>query len=80
MSIQLLSDNELVQRYIGGHEDSLSILLQRHKRKIFSSIIMASVLSRLQQFVSTTIRPDSLRCYNRFNSMLCHAVFLPCFI
>ena len=40
MSIQLLSDNELVQRYIGGHEDSLGILLQRHKRKIFSSIIM----------------------------------------
>ncbi len=40
MSIQLLSDNELVQRYISGHEDSLGILLQRHKRKIFSSIIM----------------------------------------
>lgn len=40
MSIQLLNDNELVQLYIGGNEDSLSILLQRHKRKIFSSIIV----------------------------------------
>ncbi|WP_317897260.1 sigma-70 family RNA polymerase sigma factor [Aurantibacillus circumpalustris] len=40
MSIQSLNDNELVQLYISGNEDSLSILLQRHKRKIFSSIIV----------------------------------------
>lgn len=40
MSIQSLNDNELVQLYIGGNEDSLSVLLQRHKRKIFSSIIV----------------------------------------
>src|SRR5687767_1666763 len=40
MSIQLLSDNELVQQYVGGNEESLSILLHRHKRKIFSSIIV----------------------------------------
>jgi RNA polymerase sigma-70 factor (ECF subfamily) len=40
MSIQLLNDNELVQLYIGGNEDSLAVLLQRHKRKIFSSIIV----------------------------------------
>jgi RNA polymerase sigma factor (sigma-70 family) len=40
MSIQLLNDNELVQLYIGGNEDSLAILLERHKRKIFSSIIV----------------------------------------
>jgi RNA polymerase sigma-70 factor (ECF subfamily) len=40
MSIQLLNDNELVQLYIDGNEDSLAILLQRHKRKIFSSIII----------------------------------------
>jgi len=39
MSIQL-NDNELVQLYIGGNEESLAILLQRHKRKIFSSIIV----------------------------------------
>jgi DNA-directed RNA polymerase specialized sigma24 family protein len=40
MSIQLLNDNELVQLYINGNEDSLSVLLTRHKRKIFSSIII----------------------------------------
>ncbi len=40
MSIQLLSDNELVQLYIGGNEESLSVLLHRHKRKLFSSIIV----------------------------------------
>ncbi len=40
MSIQLLNDNELVQLYMGGNEDSLSVLLNRHKRKIFTSIVI----------------------------------------
>lgn len=40
MSIQLLNDLELVQLYIGGNESSLTILLERHKRKIFTSIVM----------------------------------------
>jgi len=40
MSIQSLNDNELVQLYIEGNEESLAALLQRHKRKIFSSIII----------------------------------------
>ncbi|MBL7931887.1 MAG: sigma-70 family RNA polymerase sigma factor [Bacteroidia bacterium] len=40
MSIQMLSDNELVQLYIGGNEESLAVLLHRHKRKLFSSIIV----------------------------------------
>ncbi len=40
MSIQLLNDNELVQLYIGGNESSLEVLLLRHQRKIFSSIIV----------------------------------------
>ncbi len=40
MSIQLLNDHELVELYIGGNEESLAVLLTRHKRKIFSSIIM----------------------------------------
>ena len=40
MSIQLLNDNELVKLYIEGSEESLAALLQRHKRKIFSSIIV----------------------------------------
>jgi len=40
MSIQKLNDNELVRLYIGGNEESLAILLERHKRKIFTSIIV----------------------------------------
>jgi RNA polymerase sigma factor (sigma-70 family) len=40
MSIQLLNDYELVQLYTGGDESALAVLLERHKRKIFSSIIM----------------------------------------
>ncbi|MES2681635.1 MAG: sigma-70 family RNA polymerase sigma factor [Bacteroidota bacterium] len=40
MSIQVLNDNELVQLYIDGNEESLAVLLTRHKRKIFSSIII----------------------------------------
>jgi len=40
MSVQQLNDHELVQLYVGGNEDSLAILLQRHKRKIFSSIVV----------------------------------------
>src|SRR4051812_9271593 len=38
MSIQLLEDNELVQLYIDGTEEALSVLLHRHKRKIYSCI------------------------------------------
>ena len=40
MSIQLLNDNELVKLYIEGNEESLSVLLYRHKRKLFSSIMV----------------------------------------
>jgi RNA polymerase sigma-70 factor (ECF subfamily) len=40
MSIQSLSDTELVQLYISGNEESLAVLLHRHKSKIFSSIVM----------------------------------------
>ena len=40
MSIQMLNDNELVQLYISGKEESLAVLLNRHKRKIFSSIVV----------------------------------------
>ncbi|NBQ47556.1 MAG: sigma-70 family RNA polymerase sigma factor [Sphingobacteriia bacterium] len=39
MSIQL-NDYELVKLYTGGDESALAVLLERHKRKIFSSIIM----------------------------------------
>ncbi|MGZ4042837.1 MAG: RNA polymerase sigma factor, partial [Bacteroidia bacterium] len=40
MSIQSLNDNELVQLYMGGNEECLSVLLHRHKGRIFSSIIV----------------------------------------
>lgn len=40
MSIQRLEDNELVQLYINGNEESLSVLLHRHKRRIYSSILL----------------------------------------
>lgn len=39
MSIKALNDNELVQLYMDGNEESLVTLLQRHKQKIFSSIL-----------------------------------------
>lgn len=40
MSMQLLNDNELVKLYMSGNEESLSVLAQRHKRRIFSYIYM----------------------------------------
>lgn len=40
MSIQHLTDKELVQLYTSGNEASLTCLLERHQSKIFSSIIM----------------------------------------
>ena len=40
MSIHLLNDNELVQLYIQGNEEPLAVLLNRHKRKIFYSILV----------------------------------------
>ena len=36
---QSTDDQELVNRYINGDESALSLLIQRHKRKIFSYII-----------------------------------------
>ena len=40
MSMQLLSDNELVKLYVNGNEESLSILVKRHKRRIFSYLYL----------------------------------------
>ena len=34
------TDNELIQRYINGDENSLNLLLNKHQRKIFSFILM----------------------------------------
>ena len=40
MSMQLLSDNELVRLYMNGNEESLSVLVKRHKRRIFSYVYL----------------------------------------
>jgi RNA polymerase sigma-70 factor (ECF subfamily) len=40
MSNQLLNDFELVKLYTGGDESALTALLERHKKKIFTSIMM----------------------------------------
>jgi len=36
----LLNDNELVQRFIAGYQISLEILIQRHKGRVFSYILL----------------------------------------
>jgi len=36
----LLNDNELVQRFIGGDQYSLEILIKRHKGRVFSYILL----------------------------------------
>jgi RNA polymerase sigma-70 factor (ECF subfamily) len=36
----LLNDNELVQRFIAGDQNSLEILIQRHKVRVFSYILL----------------------------------------
>ncbi|MBK6522600.1 MAG: hypothetical protein IPG08_09805 [Sphingobacteriaceae bacterium] len=40
MSIQSLTDHELVALYLKGNEKGLETLLQRHKSKLFSSILV----------------------------------------
>jgi RNA polymerase sigma-70 factor (ECF subfamily) len=42
MPIELLSDNELVKLYMNGNEESLSVLVKRHKRRIFSYLYLIS--------------------------------------
>ena len=36
---QLVDDQELINKYIGGEESALVLLIQRHKRRIFSYIM-----------------------------------------
>lgn len=37
---KLLNDNELVQQFINGDQNSLEILIQRHKSRVFSYILL----------------------------------------
>ena len=38
MSMDFFSDNELVKLYMNGNEEALSIIVKRHKRRIFSYV------------------------------------------
>jgi len=40
MRRQILSDQELIGKYIKGHEGSLEVLINRHKSKIFTHIVL----------------------------------------
>jgi len=40
MSMHLISDQDLVKKYMSGQEEALSVLIGRHKQKIFTSIIL----------------------------------------
>lgn len=40
MSIQTLSDQQLIENYLSGDEKSFELLLSRHKDKIYTSIYM----------------------------------------
>ena len=40
MSLQQISDQDLVKLYIGGEETVIEELLRRHKTKIFTSIYL----------------------------------------
>jgi RNA polymerase sigma-70 factor (ECF subfamily) len=40
MRRQILSDQELIGQYIKGHEGSLEVLINRHKSKIFTHIVL----------------------------------------
>ncbi len=40
MNAQLISDKELIRQYLDGKESSLEILINRHKEKIFTSIVL----------------------------------------
>ncbi|MBL4658409.1 MAG: sigma-70 family RNA polymerase sigma factor [Flavobacteriales bacterium] len=40
MRRQIISDQELIGKYIKGHEGSLEVLINRHKAKIFTHIVL----------------------------------------
>lgn len=40
MSMHLISDQDLVKKYMAGQENALAVLIGRHKQKIFTSIIL----------------------------------------
>ena len=51
MSMQFMSDNELVKLYMKGNEECLSVLVKRHKRRIFSYIYLITRNKELSEDV-----------------------------
>jgi RNA polymerase sigma-70 factor (ECF subfamily) len=51
MSMQFLSDNELVRLYMNGGEECLEILVKRHKSRIFSYIYLITHNKELSEDV-----------------------------
>lgn len=51
MSMHFQSDNELIKLYINGTEESLSVLIKRHKRRIFSYIYLITKNKELSEDV-----------------------------
>ncbi|HPT04749.1 MAG TPA: sigma factor, partial [Bacteroidales bacterium] len=39
MNNQLVSDQELINRYLSGNQASLELLIHRHKNKVYSYIL-----------------------------------------
>ncbi len=61
MNTQKLSDYELVKRYTCGHQPSFEILLNRHKNRIFSYII---VIVKDQQLAEDIFQDTFIKVIN----------------
>lgn len=57
----LLNDNELVQRFIAGDQNSLEILIHRHKGRVFSYILL---IVKKQELAEDIFRKPLLRLYD----------------
>jgi RNA polymerase sigma factor (sigma-70 family) len=76
INIQSISDQELVNQYIHGHEPSLEELIRRHKSKIYTSIYLLVKDSYLAEdiFQDTFIKVINTLKAGRYNE---EGKFLP---
>jgi len=76
INIQSISDQELVNQYINGHESSLEELIRRHKSKIYTSIYLLVKDSYLAEdiFQDTFIKVINTLKAGRYNE---EGKFLP---
>ncbi|HNW74790.1 MAG TPA: sigma factor, partial [Bacteroidales bacterium] len=40
MQAHVISDQDLIGRYLAGHESALEVLIRRHKNRVFAYILM----------------------------------------